>query len=247
MISPHNHYPNYHSMKMTPFAFLTAVALATSASTAVAATVLSENFTYGDGSLVGATGSPWATTSGTAGQVNVTSNVLNITFAESEDVNASLSGSPYTSGELTANFDVNFSALPTSNYFAHFLNSNTSFRTKVFSTTSGAAVGTFRLGITNNTNTLSVIVPTDLSLNTPYSITMSFDLDALTSSLAVNGGTVVTASDTISSIAINGFGFRQASGIGTMTIDNLVVTHVPEPSAALLGGLSLLGLLRRRR
>lgn len=235
-------------MKMTPFAFLTAVALATSASTAVAATVLSENFTYADGSLVGATGSPWASTSGTAGQVNVTSNVLNITGTESQDVNASLSGSPYSTGELIATFDVNFTVLPTgSTYFAHFLNSNTVFRTKVFSTTTGATAGNFLIGITNNTNTLAVTVPTNLSLNTTYSITMSFDLNGLTSSLAVNGGTEVTASDTIPSVPINGFGFRQSTGIGTMTIDNLVVTHVPEPSAALLGGLSLLGLLRRRR
>jgi hypothetical protein len=30
-------------------------------------------------------------------------------------------------------------------------------------------------------------------------------------------------------------------------IDNLSITAVPEPSAALLGGLSVLALLRRRR
>lgn len=38
-----------------------------------------------------------------------------------------------------------------------------------------------------------------------------------------------------------------AGEFGGGTIDNLSVTAVPEPSAALLGGLGILGLLRRRR
>lgn len=39
----------------------------------------------------------------------------------------------------------------------------------------------------------------------------------------------------------------QAGQFGAGLIDNLSVTAVPEPSAALLGGLGILGLLRRRR
>lgn len=36
-------------------------------------------------------------------------------------------------------------------------------------------------------------------------------------------------------------------GTGTFTVDNIDISAAPEPSTALLGGLSLLGLLRRRR
>lgn len=40
---------------------------------------------------------------------------------------------------------------------------------------------------------------------------------------------------------------RPSSGSGDVIIDNVAVTTIPEPTAALLGGLGLLGLLRRRR
>jgi hypothetical protein len=39
-------------------------------------TVLTENFTYSDGSIVGAAGPPWVTHSGTTGQANVASGAL---------------------------------------------------------------------------------------------------------------------------------------------------------------------------
>lgn len=43
------------------------------------------------------------------------------------------------------------------------------------------------------------------------------------------------------------FNVIQWGGFGLGVIDNLSVTAVPEPSATLLGGLGILGLLRRRR
>ena len=68
-----------------------------------------------------------------------------------------------------------------------------------------------------------------------------------------NDGTTYTTSS-----AITGFhtpaatyrdfesvGFESTAGGPTFTVDNISV--VPEPSAALLGGLGMLALLRRRR
>ncbi len=47
---------------------------------------------------------------------------------------------------------------------------------------------------------------------------------------------------TIDSVGISNFGGRTAG-----SVDNFLLTQVPEPSAALLGGIGVLALLRRRR
>jgi hypothetical protein len=210
--------------------------------------VLSDDFSYPDGPLVIATGSPWVNHSGTANQVDVASGAVNLTFAESEDVNAPLTGQPYTSGFVSATFDVNFSALPSSggSYFAHFKDASSGFRSRLTSFTSGATAGFFRLGI-NNDGGATIPVPTDLSLGTVYSVTMTWNLDTRQSTLSIDGGSSVVDTDAASAVTVTSFAFRQASGIGTMTVDNLSVSYIPEPTAALLGSLGLLGLLRRRR
>lgn len=217
-------------------------------SAATATTVLTENFAYGDGAVVGASGSPWVTHSGTAGQADIVGATLVLTSAEGEDINAPLSGQPYTSGFLSSSFDVKFTALPTASgsYFAHFKDSTTGFRSRLTSFTTGATTGFFRLGISNDGGT-AVPVATDLALDTTYTVIMTWDLATNQSTLSVDGGTAVTDIDAATSITVTSFAFRQATGIGTMTVDNLTVTHVPEPAAALLGAFGVLGLLRRRR
>jgi hypothetical protein len=211
-------------------------------------TVLTENFTYEDGPITSRPSSPWVNHSGTALEANVTSNVLSLTSAESEDVSAPLSGQPYTTGKLTAAFDLSFSILPTTggSYFAHFKDSSNGQRSRLVAYRTGAATGMFRLGISNDSG-VTVPIPTDLSIGTVYDIIMEWDLATNRSSLSIDGSEFVTDVDAASSLSITSFAFRQTSGIGTMTVDNLVVTHVPEPRAALLGGLGMLALLRRRR
>jgi len=161
-----------------------------------AAVLLTENFTYPDGALVGAAGSPWASHSGTAGQVNVASNQVQLTQAESEDVNASLAGNPYSTGTLYAGTDFNFSALPggTGGYFMHFKESGvTVFRGRVFASITGAAVGSYRIGISNGSNTFTAI-PVDLNLGDTHRLVLAYDTAAATStlyldSLTETGGT----------------------------------------------------------
>ena len=67
-----------HSRRHAALAVLV-VALGFCAAQARASVIFSDNFTYPDGPLVGAPGSPWANHSGTAGQVNVTSNQVELT------------------------------------------------------------------------------------------------------------------------------------------------------------------------
>lgn len=228
--------------------------LALTAQASFAAVVFTENFGYPDGPLVGAAGSPWASHSGTAGQSNVLGGAAVVTGAESEDVNANIAGGSgffFNDGVLTATFDVNFSALPTASgsYFAHFRDSTT-FRGRVFATTTGAAPGFFRLAIADTTTTVAPVA-TDLSLNSNYLVTMSLNVATGRSSLSINGGTVVIATDATTPANVSTFALRQATSIGTMSIDNVVidatVAAVPEASTAALGLLAGLGLLRRRR
>ena len=223
-------------------------ALALGALPTSAASVLTEAFGYSDGAIVGATGSPWVTNSGTAGQADVTTGALNITASESEDIAAPLS-SEITVGTLTATFEVTFSALPTTGgaYFAHFIGTNNNFIGRVWAARpTGTAANNFRLGISNSTNTVTYST-VDLSLDTTHTLTLGLDIATDLTSLSINGGTAIVGSDAVVNTGIDRFGFRQAAGEGILRVDNLLVDHVPEPASALLGTLGLIGLLRRRR
>jgi hypothetical protein len=57
----------------------------------------------------------------------------------------------------------------------------------------------------------------------------------------------ITGLNNQSYVAIRLDDFDSGTGNNDMRIDNVMITAIPEPSTALLGGLSLLSLLRRRR
>ena len=215
------------------------------------ATVLTEAFSYPTGPIVGATGSPWVSHSGaTAGQVDVAGGVLNLTSAETEDVSAPLVGQPFTTGQMTAAMSVTFSALPTAtgSYFAHFKDGASGFRGRLTASTTGAAAGFFRLGISNDGGA-TVYDTTDLSLATSYAVSFTWNLDTNQSSFSVNGGPMVTDTDATTAISVTSFAFRQATGMGSLTVDNLSVVSapIPEPLSVFLGAIGVLGLLRKRR
>lgn len=228
------------------------------ASTAQATIVLNETFTYSDGPLTSTSGGLWVSHSGTALQLDVSANKLNITTSESEDANTSITGGAglfYDAGILSATFDVTFSALPTATgaYFAHFKDAGNGFRSRLFATTTGATTGSFRLAIAD-IGSSTVPFALDLSLGVTYSITLALDVAVGRSSLSVNGGTPVVATDTpTSALPITSFAVRQASGEGTLTLDNLTVDAsapaVPEPTTlvSLAGGVGMLMGFRRLR
>jgi hypothetical protein len=221
--------------------------------------ILSDNFTYQDGPLVGAAGSPWLTNSGTAGQQNVVSGELFLNDNETEDTRANFSD---VTSSITASFDFRFdsSDVPTGtgNYFLHFIGDTDSlgapndFIGRVFVKDPGTAgTGRFAIGVGNSTGTGSsaVYLGTDLLAGTNYSALLSYDFVNKSTSLTVTGIGTATATDTAANITrLTAFGFRQSTNHGDVFIDNLVVTAVPEPTAMLLVG-SLVGLIgfKRRR
>jgi endonuclease/exonuclease/phosphatase family metal-dependent hydrolase len=224
---------------------------------------LFEPFDYADGPLVTVSDGLWVTHSGISGQVDVISGRADLRVPQTEDVSVLLPGQPYAANSslsLFASFTVNFAALPSAGgqFFAHFKNSGTGFRARVFALTSGAAVGHYRIGIANSVTQPTVTNATDLALNVDQRIYLRYDISTATTILWVNPETetsphVVAPNDGAAQI-ITAFALRQDSGIGVLTVDDLrigttfadvydgpntippVFTQEPVSTAAIEGG-----------
>ena len=218
-----------------------------SATLSGAALLLNDTFSYSDGSLVTAAGSPWTTYNGTTGQVKVVSGRIFLSKANTEDVHATLAGQPYasTSGAiLYVSFKINYTNLPSSagSYFAEFKSGGTDFRARIFAQTAGAASGAFRIGIGNAGTSPSAVFTADLQTNTDYLVVARLAVSNVVSTLWLNPtaetNAGVTATDVATALTITSFGFREdgASGtIGNFFVDDLrvgttfpdVVTNAP--------------------
>ena len=205
--------------------------------------ILSDDFNYPDGAIVGATRSPWLNSSDTAGTMLANHNELEVSTARSEDIAAPLSGGPYMSNGVLpavyAKFTVRFTQTPlvAGTYFAHFTGENisTDYRARIHASTTNvatlanAADGSFFLGIANNSSAIasSVPFPTELTTNVTYTVVTRLELATGLSTLWINpedeGSTSVTATLGPSLTNPKYFGFRQATGEGTMRIDALRV------------------------
>jgi hypothetical protein len=148
--------------------------------------VLSDDFAYANGNLISA-GRPWVAHSGAGSNaVQVVAGRAIIVGGNngSEDVNAFLSGQPYVPAgavsNLYAGFTVNASVLPNTvgTYFAHFQNTTNVFRGRVWASTTGAAAGTYRVGIGNSSaaTATSGQIEQDLLPNTDYRVVVRYNL-----------------------------------------------------------------------
>jgi hypothetical protein len=191
-------------------------------------TLFCETFDYANGSLVTNSAGFWRTHSGTTGQVQVLNAEGRVSSSQSEDVHALFPDGAVSNGVLYARFDATFTSLPSSagEYFAHW--NGSSFRGRIFARNENAAAGAFRLAIANGSANV-VEVPMDLNLNTSCVVVLRYEVETASSTLWVNpssessGG--VTASDSAASVPISAFGLRQASGAGTVQVDNLKVAR----------------------
>lgn len=225
------------------------IVLAMHGTTSCAAVILTESFGYPDGVLQLVSSNKWSGHSGTTNQVDVTQGALRLTGAESQDVNALLTGQPYSPANgtvLYAGFDLKFTVLPsrTGAYFAHFKDAVDGFRGRIWALTNGAAPGSFRLGITSSSgSTAAVVHNADLQTGLTYRVVCSLAVSNAAVSLWLNPRSESDAhisAEPSSGVSVAAFAFRQATGIGSMTIDNLVVgtafqdvmpsTEAPPPS-----------------
>ncbi|MDB6065050.1 MAG: hypothetical protein JWR26_1258, partial [Pedosphaera sp.] len=204
-----------------------------------------EPFTYPNGNITNVSGGVWQTHSGTGGDSLISSNKYQIFGTRTDDVNRTFPTNSST--PMYVAFTINMSSLPTNpfgTYFAHFKdNTISNFRGRIHAVTSANAPynvypGMYRLGVSfaNNdgngasTNGPSAVFPMDLALNTDYQVVMMYDDAGFGATLWVNpatsGDPSVGSSDLFPTGLTNGvssFAFRQASGEGKQTIDNMVV------------------------
>jgi hypothetical protein len=207
-----------------------------------AAVVLQDNFdSYATGNLTNYSGGFWLGHSG-ASPINVVAdasvsspNALQVTRNLAQDVYATLTNAPYaTNGSVTSlyyKFTLRMSStdLPnaTGTYFAHFKDTGTSnFRARTYVTATGAATGYYRVGVGNASGT-AVYLATDLAPDTTYIIVVRYVLGTGIATLWVNPATEsdpsTTGTDAIGLMSISTMCFRQASGEGTLNVDDLVV------------------------
>jgi endonuclease/exonuclease/phosphatase family metal-dependent hydrolase len=199
-----------------------------------AALLLNDSFSYPDGPLVTVSGGAWLHHSGSASEVMVSSGRVLLSEANTEDVNAPLAGQPYASSGSTnvfyASFKVKFTSLPSSGgaYFAHFKDSSTGFRARIWALTSGAASGKFRLGISStNGSVISATLPVDLSRDTDYTAVTRLVNSNSVSTLWVNPGSEndasVSTSEGASTFTVVSYALRENTGEGVLSLDNLRV------------------------
>jgi endonuclease/exonuclease/phosphatase family metal-dependent hydrolase len=200
--------------------------------------LLNEPFTYPDGSLVTVSSGAWITHSGTiTGQVQVVAGRALISQTNSEDVSVLIPGQPYGAGTnvaLYASFTLRLVSLPTGagDYFAHFKPTGTSgFRDRIFVTTNGAAAGSFRVGLANNSASPSQVIAVDLATNTDYTLVTRYypsnGIGTLWLNPSAETDPAITASDSSGALSIANFALRESlsggSGMGTLYLDNLVI------------------------
>jgi endonuclease/exonuclease/phosphatase family metal-dependent hydrolase len=204
-----------------------------SALPAPAAAIFYDFFDYTNGPLVTVSGGIWTTHSGTSGQVQVLSGRTLLAHTNNEDVSASLGQSyPATTNlALYASFTINFTRLPAGagDYFAHFKGpgATAGFHDKVFATSNGVPAGFFQVGVANGDNTASVLISSNLSLNTDYLLVTRCVLSNAASTLWLNPSAEsdpgVTATDATSASAETAFALRQSDSIGILYLDNLII------------------------
>ena len=197
----------------------------------------SDTFPYPDGLITVGSSSVWLSHSGgAANDALIVDFKLVLNYTNAMDVNAYfrsdfLAATPASGTVLYSKFNVKFLSLPGTNggsYFAHFKDTGISnFRGRVYALTDGAAAGKFRLGVANQSGSVSSVYPQDLDLNTTYTVVTRIVVANGKSTLWINPRTEssdsVTATDQTGGTDLYTYCFRQDSGIGVLTVDDLVI------------------------
>ena len=173
----------------------------------------------------------------------VSNGLLAVSSSRTEDIAAALAGGPYATNGVVpaiyARFTARFIEPPSGpgTYFAHLTGESATveYRARVFSSATNAtdgriaAPGNFFLSIGNSSGNVAagVTFPTQLSTNLTYLVILRYEIATGFSTLWIDPiaetSLSVTATNGPSLVNPRFFGFRQATGEGTMWIDSLRV------------------------
>jgi hypothetical protein len=213
------------------------------AAPAFAASLMSESFSYADGDITTTSGGAWVNHSG-SGDVQMISGKAEVSMARGSDVNRGF-GPQGPAATTYACFEATVTSFTTpvsgsgETYIAHFKNSSTGFRCRVF-VAPPAGGGHFRFGVTVSSTNIDPAVQNfgqywaaDGTIGQTYKIAMKYDDAAGVATVwvdpvneASSSITSSTSSSTIPGANIESFALRQSNedtSSFTVLIDNLEV------------------------
>ncbi len=227
-------------------------------SVANAATLVSEDFSYADGDLVGNGG--WTNHSGSESFIQVASGEAVLSHGGGSREDAGVTFTEVTSGVITATFDLTVAddaaiSGSDSEYFAHFMSEGDfNFRARV-DVVPGEDGGDYTLGIASTSSTAEAVLGVDFTFGDVVAVTLSYDLDTGFATLSA-GGETESGSVQGTEAGLDRFALRQSNSSSdeTITVDNLVitgdVTPIPEPSSValvMLGAVAVSAVSMRSR
>ena len=248
-------------MKLGRILLAAALAALIGSASAEADVLLSDSFSYPDGSLVPNGG--WANHSGTAGDLLVSGGEAVVQHGvPSEDAHVSF---PAEAGAIYYGIDFSVDDLGApwagtdSEYFAHFSDGGTyNFRARL-DVVPPTGAGDFTVGIATSASTADATWATDLTFGTTYRAIAKYDQVTNQAELWIDASlesdtSILGADDDDPGDDILWFCLRQSdsSENETVRVDNLIVGTtfgevVPEPTTLALMAMGGLALLRRRR
>jgi hypothetical protein len=221
--------------------------------------ILDETFTYPDGNLFDVAAPTWTEISGTSPilvlddrvQIAQTNTTKGTAFAQS------LYTQPQSNTVIWASFTVNLTTLPsdtTGTYFAYFEDTNFGFYARIFAFTtnkqtftpdipSAAYPGTYRLGVSDKSGSVSAVVELDMAPGIDYHVVAFYDMVNELCGMAVNPSQTeynqvysptapsplvsgyATDAFTFAGLPMAGYGLREASGCGILELDDLEVSY----------------------
>jgi len=209
-------------MRKTATALLVLGLTAIMVSPALAATLMSDSFTYADGNL--APNGGWAIYSGAATDIQVVSGRAVGSGPNANDDHRLFT--PQTTADKTyACFNVKIPAVvgdPKPIYFAELKDGGASLLvSRVYVLPLGAGAWTFGISYSSTSTTVGVVPwGSPLSYDTEYTVAILYDPVASTSTLWVDpvteASTSVSIVGTSAPIAVSGFGLRQSASSSTL-------------------------------